>query len=71
VVCSKAAAEDAQNQILIAISLRQLMQEKTQQLSPDDIELVFNTSLDCLNNLHSPANEQMGKVLESAIRIHP
>jgi hypothetical protein len=27
--------------------------------------------LECLNNLHSPANEAIGQVLEGTVKAHP
>lgn len=57
--------------MLIACSLRKLMKEKGQQLGEEELEMIFSSSLECLNNLQSPANEELGKVMEIAIRIHP
>lgn len=70
-VCSKAPGETTENQLLIACSLRKLMKEKGQQLGEEELEMIFSSSLECLNNLQSPANEELGKVMEVAIRIHP
>ena len=33
--------------------------------------MIFNVCLECLNNLHSAANEDMGKVLEAVIKAYP
>jgi len=33
--------------------------------------MIFESCLECLNNLHSPGNEEIGIVLEKVIRLHP
>lgn len=70
-VCSKAPAEEMENQIIIAKSLRTLLEDYHRDLTAEEIEKIFETSLECLNNLHSPSNEEMGAVLEAAIKNHP
>jgi hypothetical protein len=62
-VCSKAPTEETENQILIANSLKTLLESRHVQIPPEDIERIFETCLECLNNLHSPSNEEMGIVL--------
>lgn len=70
-MCPKAATEEPQNQIVIASSIQQLIREKSRELTASELELIFNTSLECLNNLQSPANEENLKVIEAAIGAHP
>jgi hypothetical protein len=62
-VCGKAPSEEPDNQIIIAGALLTLLKARGGELTGEEIEHIFEACLECLNNLHSPANEAIGEVL--------
>jgi hypothetical protein len=42
-----------------------------QEASNKELALIFDTCLECLNNLQSPSNEPLGRVVAAVVSRHP
>lgn len=69
-VCSQAPLEEPENQLIIASAFKTLISEKGNSLASEEVQLIFETCLDCLNNLQSSSNEEMGSVIELLLKVH-
>ena len=67
-VCENAPQLEPEHQQLIASSFRKLLELQAANLTSKELELMFVSSLECLNNLQSSANDEFGTVMEAVLR---
>ena len=72
-VCTAAVNADVENQITIIESLEILLNNNSEEsdCTPDDLEMIFNMVIDCLNNWDSVASERLVAIIEKIIEKHP
>ena len=47
------------------------MKDKGSELNVEELWIIFDCCLDGLNNLHSPINDELVKLIEKVIEVHP